>query len=221
MTTMLEKDCVCALCGAMNQCFVLSSSNNFGGMDTEFRSYAVGTDPLSVYVETCSTCGYAAYDLSKEMPGHILPEVRKAVDQFYVSEGLNKTEVPTYKKYELSALLMEIRSSPSENVAETFLRAAWMADDANENSHAARYRKSAATLLEQALARDTGETNKSETLFRLAEIYRRSGDYQPALATFDKIDNSKLHPDLQKASAKLRQIAKNQDNSAIKFQELL
>ena len=25
MTTMLEKDCVCALCGAMNQCFVLSS----------------------------------------------------------------------------------------------------------------------------------------------------------------------------------------------------
>ena len=73
-------------------------------MDTEFRSYAVGIDPLSVYVETCSTCGYAAYDLSKEMPGHILPEVRKAVDRFYVSEGLNKTEVPTHKKYELTAL---------------------------------------------------------------------------------------------------------------------
>ena len=221
MTTMLEKDCVCALCGAMNQCFVLSSSNNFGGMDTEFRSYAVGIDPLSVYVETCSTCGYAAYDLSKEMPGHILPEVRNAVDQFYVSEGLNKTEVPTYKKYELLALLMQIRFSPSENVAETFLRAAWMADDANENSHACRYRKSAAALLEQALARDTGEANKSETLFRLAEIYRRSGNFRPALATFDKIDTPKLHPDLQKASAKLRQIAKNQDNSTIKFQELL
>ena len=221
MTTMLAKECVCTLCGAMNQCYVLSSTNNFGGMDTEFRSYAVGTDPLSVYVETCSMCGYAAYDLSKELPGHLLPEVRKIVDQFYVSEGLNKTEVPTYMKYELTAYLMQVRSIPSENVAETFLRAAWMADDANENSHAARYRKSAAALLELALARDTSEANKSETLFRLAEIYRRSGEFQDALVTFDKIDTSQLHPDLQIASAKLKEKANKHENSRIKFKELL
>lgn len=38
MTTMMPGSCFCALCESFTERLVLTSTNNFGGMDTEFSS---------------------------------------------------------------------------------------------------------------------------------------------------------------------------------------
>lgn len=221
MTTMRHEDCKCSLCGTLNQCGVLMSTNNFGGLDTEFRSHALGLDPLTVYVATCSGCGYTAYDLSKALPSELVPKVRETLDQFYASEKLDKTAMPTYKQYELLACVLTVEGCSAENVAETFLRAAWMAEDSAQKILARNYRKKAAELLEMKLLKVQEESIKAEQQIRLAEIYRRCGEFESAVVTQEKIIKDCLHPDLQRALLGLRAKLEKKNDEKMLFADLL
>lgn len=220
MTTIQQKDCQCSLCGTVNQCGVLTSTNNFGGLDTEFRTHAVGLDPLTVYVATCSWCGYTAYDLDKALPPSVVPKVKETVAKFYVSEKLDMADVPTYKQYELLACIMDSEYAAAEDIAEAFLRAAWMADD-DQKLMARNYRKKAAELLEEQLPTEQDEATQAEQQFRLAEIYRRSGEFAAAISTQEKIVKDRLHPDLQRAMIKIRAVIEKKDDKLLKFADLL
>ena len=221
MTTMLSEECNCALCGAINQCNSLSSTNNFGGLDTEFRSYAVGTDPLTVYLQTCAVCGYTSYDLGKKLTPKAVATVRAIVEKFYSVEKCNKKQMLPYKQYELAALIMKARRVAGEDVAETFLRAAWMADDDKQNLLAKHYRKRAADILSKKLPEEKDSGTQAEQMFRLAEIYRRSGEFQLSLDTHEKIAADKLHPDLQLAKTKLHRYIEEKKAQRLMFKEIL
>ena len=221
MTTMLSEECKCALCGAINQYNSLSSTNNFGGLDTEFRSYAMGTDPLAAYLQTCAVCGYTSYDLGKNLTPKAMETVRVIVEKFYSVEKCNKKQMLPYKQYELAALIMKARRAAGENVAETFLRAAWMADDHEHSLLAKQSRKSAADNLSTKLPEEKDLSTQAEQMFRLADIYRRSGEFQLSLDTQEKIAADKLHPDLQLASIKLKQYSSDKQAKKIMFKDLL
>lgn len=221
MTTMLSEECKCALCGAINQYNSLSSTNNFGGLDTEFRSYAMGADPLTAYLQTCAVCGYTSYDLGKNLTPKAMETVRAIVEKFYSVEKCNKKQMLPYKQYELAALIMKARRAAGENVAETFLRAAWMADDHEQSLLAKHYRKSAADILSKKLPEEKDLSTQAEQMFRLAEIYRRSGEFQLSLDTQEKIAADKLHPDLQLASIKLKQYIEEKKAQRLMFKEIL
>jgi len=221
MTTMQQKDCQCSLCGTLNQCGVVTSTNNFGGLDTEFRSHAVGLDPLIVYVQTCSGCGYTSYDLAKALPPAVVPKVRETLEQFYASEKLDKTAMPTYKQYELLAYVLTVEGRAAKNVAETFLRAAWTAEDSAQKILARNYRKKAAELLEIQLPAEQDESTQAEQQFRLAEIYRRCGEFEKAVVTQEKIIKDRLHPDLQRALLGLRVKLEKRNDEIMLFADLL
>ena len=221
MTTIQQKDCQCSLCGTVNQCGVLTSTNNFGGLDTEFRTHAVGWDPLNIYVATCSGCGYTAYDLAKALPPIVVPKVKETVAKFFASEKLDRADVPTYKQYELLACILKVKGNATEDVAEAFLRAAWMADDDDQKLMARYYRKKAAELLEEQLPTEQDESTQAEQQFRLSEIYRRCGEFASAISTQEKIVKDRLHPDLQRAMIKLRAVLEKKDDKIMKFADLL
>lgn len=220
MTTMMREDCLCSLCGALNRRGILASTNNFGGMDTEFRSHAIGLDPLTLFVQTCSSCGYTAYDLDKALPDTAAPKVRESVEQFYASEKLDKTAVPTYKQYELLASIMEVECNTDEEVEETLLRAAWTAEDNNQKLLARKYRKTAAELLEKQLMMERDESIKAEKQFQLAEIYRRSGEFKLGISTQNKIIKDRLHPELQRAVPRLMDLLEKKKDEKMMFADL-
>lgn len=218
MTTMMHVECKCVLCGTTNECEVVTSTNNFGGMDTEFRSYAVGWDTLDVCMQTCSNCGYTAYELDKEIKD--VPLVKKIVEEFFATEKCEKKRFPAYKKYELAARIFIATRARNEKVAETLLRAAWLADDDQNFSLAQTYRKQAAELFVKAIPFERDASRKAERLFRLAEIYRRSGQFQAATDTLDEIVVEDLHPDLQIASKKLINLMLEKNDCRIMFADL-
>lgn len=219
MTTMMPKKFKCALCGNINECEIVASTNNFGGMDTEFRSYAVGWDTLDAYMQTCSNCGYTAYELDKEIKD--VPSVKKIVEEFFAKEKCEKKSFPAYKKYELAARIFIATRVRNEKVAETFLRAAWLADDDHQFSFAQTYRKQSAELFVKVLPFERDASRKAERLFRLAEIYRRSGQFQVATDTLDEIVIEDLHPDLQIASKKLRNLMLEKNDCKVMFEDLI
>ena len=219
MTTMMPESCFCALCGSFTERLVLTSTNNFGGMDTEFRSHAVGWDFLEILMQTCSNCGYTAYNLDKEIKDP--PKVKKIVDDFFATEKCDIEKLPVYKKYELAARIYMATSARSEKVAETWLRAAWLAEDAQRFSLAQTYRKQAAEIFVKVISLERKVPRKAELSFRLAEIYRRSGQFLDAISTLDGIAGEDLHPDLRLASKILRNFMLEKNDCKIMFKELL
>ena len=119
MTTMMPVERKCALCGALNKCYECTSTNNFGGMDTEFRSYAVGSDPIETSLQTCSECGYTHYDIEK-VPKNIAA-TKELVKNFIEVESADKKTLPTYKNYELvGRILILDRAYAGENSSHFF-----------------------------------------------------------------------------------------------------
>ena len=86
---------------------------------------------------------------------------------------------------------------------------------------AKHYRKSAADILSKKLKEEKDLSTQAEQMFRLAEIYRRSGEFQLSLDTQEKIAADKLHPDLQLASIKLKQYSSDKQAKKIMFKDLL
>ena len=222
MTTMISQECKCALCGALNQCDMLASTNTFGGLDTEFRTHAAGYDPLPLYVHTCITCGYSAYDIEENLLSDDVAGIKEIVDSFFSEEQqFDKEKMPPYKQYELVAQIMNVKHAAGNSIAETYLRAAWVADDYEQGSLAKRYRKNAASLLAQILATEKDGSVKAEKMFRLAEIYRRSGEFELASKTREKISKDKSHPDLLLASSKLQDLVLQNKDGKVMFAEIL
>ncbi len=91
-------------------------------------------------------------------------------------------------------------------IIEALLRAAWAADDFKCYSAAKQYRQQAACTLEIELENIKDSPQKAQQLFRITEIYRRSGEFQMAYDTLGKVDVKKLHPDLCIMMPKLQQM---------------
>lgn len=220
MTTMMLVERKCALCGALNECYALTSTNNFGGMDTEFRSYAVGSDPIETSLQTCSECGYTHYDIEK-VPKNIAA-TKELVKNFIEVESADKKTLPTYKNYELVGKILILDRAIPDKIAATFLRAAWTAEDAEKFVLARTYRQEAARLLAEWLSWSKKVSRrKTEQLFLLAEIYRRAGEFKLSEEIHDQIVIEELHQDLQLALIKIRELLGVGDNRKLMLEDIL
>ena len=220
MTTIMPVERKCALCGALNECYVLTSTNNFGGMDTEFRSYAVGSDPIETALQTCSECGYTHYDIEK-VPRNI-KETKELVKNFIDDLSTDTKTLPMYKRFELVGKILILDRAIPNKIAATFMRAAWTAEDAEKFDLAKTYRKEAARFLAEWLPwRKKALRRKAEELFLLAEIYRRAGEFKLSEEIHDQIVIEDLQPDLQLALIKIRELLANGDKRKLMLEEVL
>ncbi|NLH45759.1 MAG: DUF2225 domain-containing protein [Acholeplasmataceae bacterium] len=219
MTTVMPVEKKCALCGALNECYVLTSTNNFGGIDTEFRSYAVGMDPIAFSLQTCKTCGYTHYDIEK-VPKNIA-ETKEIVKNFLDLKNSDTKPFLIYESYEMAVKILILDEVMPENIAATYLRAAWTAEDSN-SALAKKYRIEAARFLSEGISRsEKPSRRKTEQLFLLAEIYRRAGEFKLSEEIHDQIVIEDLHPDLQLALIKIRELLANGDNRKLMLEEVL
>ena len=220
MTTMMPVERKCALCGALNKCYECTSTNNFGGMDTEFRSYAVGSDPTYISLHTCSECGYTHYNI-ENVPKNIT-ETKDLVKNFIEAKSTYKRNLTICKSYELLGRILILDRAMPDEIANTFLRAAWTAEDIEDFASVKTYRQEAARFLAEWLSwGENVSRRKTEQLFRLAEIYRRAGEFKLSKEIHDKIVIEELHPDLQLALIKIRELLANGDNRKLMLEEVL
>ena len=109
-----------------------------------------------------------------------------------------------------------------EKIAATFLRAAWTAEDAGKSVLAKTYRQEAARFLSEWLSWSKKVSRrKTEQLFLLAEIYRRAREFKLSEEIHDQIVIEDLHPDLQLALIKIRELLANGDNRKLMLKDVL
>ena len=116
-------------------------------------------------------------------------KIRLIVDKFIAAEPFEEEYMSTHKQYELAALIMQENGESDAAISEPFLRAAWTADDDKNDSLANHYRQLAASYLKKVLTEEKDKTRIAEMQFRLAEIYRRSSEFQLAIETLKENKN--------------------------------
>ena len=207
MTTVAQKEVRCALCGKKSHCNVIGSWNDFGDQDTELRQYAVGMDPLDLFVVSCPHCGYVAYDLETELQPEWLDEIKRLVAAFYADKLWKNGDLPIYEQYWLLAQIQQTLLESDEVIAETFLRAAWKADDLSQDGPATHYRQQAAIYLKKMLVSCPDESEKVGIQLKLSEVYRRSGEFESALQLMKIIEADNSVPMLRRLVSALKRLS--------------
>jgi hypothetical protein len=180
MTTFTEVDVRCAVCGELSRVAELTSTSSFGPPDLDLRPQGPARWALEFGVQRCRSCGYCAPSIGTSPPG-----ASKAVESVVYRGVLEGSRLPRLaREYFCSALVQEHAGSPGR-AAGGFLRAAWASDDARATGQARVCRDRAAEMLECALALGDHDAPREVVYAMLADLRRRSGRFEQALAACD------------------------------------
>ncbi|MBU1108013.1 MAG: DUF2225 domain-containing protein [Candidatus Riflebacteria bacterium] len=124
----------CPICNSSISARELMSTNNFGGVDTDFLQIAMGASPILIRPSTCLKCGFSGYiddfssEAKKSIPATLTASImqekalKPAVD---LASYTNHTEMPAWAKYDLIAQVRKLENRPAGEIAHQYLSAAW------------------------------------------------------------------------------------------------
>ncbi len=193
-TTIWPSRFTCPNCGRVYQDCVIMSTNTFGGWDSEFRAYALGFDPLGMLVHTCPKCGCPDRD-SLGLDDHARlsrrekARIRSLLLDYCRRQRLKPKDFTPSHGYAVLAEILRLRGCPERASAAAYLKAAWVADDLEHFPRAVACRLKAAHYFQQALEKQEIEAEDvPEYHYLIGEIYRRAGNFDQALAWFDRVE---------------------------------
>lgn len=212
MTRFFTQDTHCPICNAAIAVRHLMSTNTFGGQDTDFRSHAVGFDPLHIVMNQCASCGYSDFspyfDKPREMSDVLKQRIRKEI---------HAVDDPSDShRYATAAQIAEIRGAALEEIANLYLNAAWCCQDENDTQGEKSFRKLAISNFISALdSEEIKDSKRVSIIYLVGELYRRIGDSENAQNWFNRViamDDDSEHV------AQYRKIAEQQrDNPKEQF----
>ncbi|MCK4593415.1 hypothetical protein KAU45_02855, partial [bacterium] len=178
------------VCGEEIEVRVLVSTNNFGGVGTDFAQHAVGDQPWWYWIGYSPECGYADWvgRFGEELPDDETAFVRETLSG-------RAGEQPLWERYYNLYLLEEFRGATGVELADTLLIGWWCLRPENV-SQAYRYNYTDAiiTLLDEALeAGEVAPEQLVERVYLAAEMSRLEGNYDEAKRRFEE---AMLMPDL-------------------------
>ncbi len=189
-TTQFADTRACPVCGEDVEVMMLLSTNNFGGVGTDFAQYAVGNQPWCYWIGYSPECGYADW---VGRFGEELPEEEAA----FVRETLSGRagEQPLWEQYYNLYMLEEFRGATRVELADTLLIGWWCLRPENIGEFYRHYYAYAiVVLLDEAL--EAGEVEPEQLVERVylaAEMSRLEGNYEEARRRFEE---AMLMPDL-------------------------
>lgn len=201
MTTMATVECVCSVCGAKNEYWVLASTNAFGSSDLDLRPPEMQRSTMEYWVQECTECGYVSEevsDVSNVTKEWLQSEKYLLCDGMSFSSGLAKK---FYKYY-----LINLEDKNVEDAFLAVLHAAWVCDDNDEFDNAKNCRQLAIQLADNLIKEN--EENADNLLLIKADLMRRSGDFYNLILEYSdvKFDDDLLNEivsfQLQKANEK-------------------
>jgi len=184
-TTLQPADFTCGLCGQKFSDQMVGSFSTGGG-DSEFRPRYLGMNPLPHFVHTCPQCHFTDYSHEAKFSEAERKEIRKYLEGYCRKH--NCSQLKPSQKYEILAHTQELRGLPPLKVAESYLRAAWMADDENNRLAAQRFRQAASQRLARALeGREVKEDLRPNLTYLVGELNRRTGNFTEAMQWFGRV----------------------------------
>ncbi|MCL4500597.1 MAG: DUF2225 domain-containing protein [Deltaproteobacteria bacterium] len=205
-TTLSDHDFTCGFCGQTFKDKIIWSTNVMD-RDAEFRPLAMGLDPLPYYVHLCPHCGYANTSEEVKLTDREKAEIGKFLTAYRQNHGAEPTPAD---KYEVLANIFIIRKLPSDKIAYAYQRAAWMADDANDQAAGRKFRTAALEYLTKALKDHETDPKVTPVLTYVAgELNRRLGRFDEALQWFSRVDPN--NQDLKDLVAQQSKLARKKD----------
>lgn len=161
----------CPVCGKDHNYQKLGENNSFGLRDLDTRPPGMMRSMLHLMVEKCPNCGYVSYDMNKPLKNFDINELNSERYQTILQdENLNFA----IKKFMLVALLYETRDAKTAGLS--YLRTAWLADDAKNATLALKMRSKAIKYLELSLK----EVDDENIKLIIVDLYRRLGMFLEA-----------------------------------------
>lgn len=124
----------CPACNSGLAARELMSTNNFGGVDSDFLQLAMGASPVLIRPSTCLKCGFSGYiddfssEAKKSMPATLTSAImqekalKPAVE---LASYQDHTDMPAWAKYDLIAQVRRLENAPAGDIAHQYLCAAW------------------------------------------------------------------------------------------------
>lgn len=186
MTTFRTIESPCPVCDHPVTIHQITSTNTFGGQDTDFRSHAVGFDPVHIMIASCTNCGYSDINNHFYKPRTLSDEIKQRIHDTLTP--LAEDEVRPDIAYRHAAQIAIWRGAPNEEIASLYLRAAWCAADNDNTEDEIASRKVAVAYFERALENDEiiGLQRPSIT-YLIGELHRRIGETELASEWFEKV----------------------------------
>lgn len=172
-TTIKTVTVKCGACGAMVSVTNIISSSSFGHMSLDTRPAPPASYNYQHYVQSCSKCGYVSYDITRTPNVH--------VKNYLKNNPVSANDIKLLSYRSLRAAEIQAIETPDSIFSAMFaLYAAWDADDRNKNMEARYFRRIAIQYLQKFMK--TGKA-KADHWLLLADMQRRTGDFQAAKAT--------------------------------------
>ncbi len=207
MTTIARNKVKCSVCGTVNECSAVMSTNAFGSPDLDTRPPEMQRSTMSMWVHTCRKCGYAASDLSDTCD--VTADFLKS-DEYVSCEGIGfKSHLAKdfYRQY-----MIAVKGDKIRIAFFALLHAAWACDDAKDTDNAKLCREKAIPLA-SVLAASKSPQSENFILMR-ADMMRRAGQFEEVINEYSSVKfegdrrnnpevmNAVLRFEIEKARAK-------------------
>ncbi len=175
MTTTETHRFTCPLCGNMFDSQLITSTNSFGPLHSDFYREASGAQPICLFVHTCTNCGYTGFEGDFE-PQTFTPEFGKLVAE-NVTPQLKGHKIDVNGNYYLAALCAQWRGASAQELGRIYHMGAWCSRIRGDKDKEKFYLARAAENFEKALAAGQPSPDmRAMYAYIIGDIYRRLGD---------------------------------------------
>ncbi len=164
MSQIISAKTKCRCCGHKFDHKVLLSTNQFGVPDLDMRPPEMMRSTMDMWITVCPQCGFVGSDGDKRSK---LYRDIVASDAYRTCDGNNFSEKLAADFYRRG--LIELALNANEKAFHSFLSAAWVFDDLNDDVNSVICRRKALSAAEKLTA------YPEEFVLILLDVYRRAG----------------------------------------------
>nr|WP_179342293.1 DUF2225 domain-containing protein [Streptomyces sp. alain-838] len=188
MTTIYPHDFDCPNCGTRFQSYVTHSTNTFGGVTSDFRPLAGGSQPDRGLIHTCDSCGFTGG--ADAFTGTVDEKVSRLIAE-RITPLVRDERSSASRRFEYAAWIATWRDHAPDKVGDLYLRAAWAWGDEPEveSTEGQEYlRRQAIEHFERAIEGDSVTGTDAQVIrYLIGEQYRRVGEPEAAARWYDRV----------------------------------
>ena len=185
MSSLIDMEKMCAVCGKKSIQEGIASTNEFGSCDLDLRPAEMMRSTMKWWLEECPYCGYVANDLSEKT---VITKDWLKNNQYISCDNRNfaYTLAESFYKY----YLISIANNDHKSAFYAALHAAWACDDVEDTDNAIYCRQKALEELGKLVI----DNDEKETFLLIrADLLRRTGKFDLLIKDYEgKIFSEKL-----------------------------
>lgn len=178
MTTVLQEEVNCGLCGCRQIVTEIGSTSSFGAMDLDTRPPEMRRSTMAYWVHECEECGFVAAEFGKS----VATDAKRVATTEY-RQALERVDRVRLANRFVCRALLEEAAGDLVSAGWRRLHAAWACDDEEQADEARVQRLAALELFHRARAQGEHAVKSvvggDEVLF--ADLARRAGEFGRAL----------------------------------------